>query len=352
MLHAIALCIPGILVCFCAALAVWLIKPDLLGIPSRTEIKTLSEDLRRANECMNEARLLASEFARQAERVAESEARFRLLSAGTSALPGAKALRVLVVDDVEVNREIAAAFIGAAGHDVVCVGGGAEAVAAVAGAHFDIIMMDVSMPGIDGLEAARRIRSMEGPRGRVPIVALTAQAFADQVEECRAAGMDSHLAKPFTPETLLASVTRGVAAAPDEVRPTIGFSAAPGIAGLERDPPVLDLNMLKRTAASLDPKVAMTHLRTVTRQGEALLTALRSPDALIGSGSALAEAAHNVAGSAGLFGFERLAVVARHFERAVQTDSPALLSLADDLSAALEVSLQQMQTQTCVALAA
>ncbi len=346
MLYVIALC-----VLVCAAM-LWRLRPQLLALPSTADIRSLTEDLRRATDCVQEARLLAADFARSAERVAESEARFRLLAAAANASAGAKPMRVLVVDDVEVNRDIAAAFIGAAGHEVVCVGGGAAAVAAIAESHFDIIMMDVSMPGIDGLEAARRIRAMEGPRGQVPIVALTAQAFADQVEECRNAGMDSHLAKPFTPETLLAAVTRGVAAAPAAVRKTIGFSAAPGIAGLERDPPVLDLDMLQRTAASLDPKAAMTHLRTVTRQGEALLTALRSPDALIGSGNALAEAAHNVAGSAGLFGFERLAVVARHFERAVQTDSPALLSLADDLSAALEVSLQQMQTQTCVALAA
>jgi CheY-like chemotaxis protein/HPt (histidine-containing phosphotransfer) domain-containing protein len=346
MLYVIALCVLA-----CAAM-LWRMRPQLLALPSAADIRSMAEDLRRATDCIQEARLLAAEFARSAERVAESEARFRLLAAAANAPASAKPMRVLVVDDVEVNRDIAAAFIGAAGHEVVCVGGGAAAVAAIAESHFDIIMMDVSMPGIDGLEAARRIRAMEGPRGRVPIVALTAQAFADQVEECRNAGMDSHLAKPFTPETLLAAVTRGVAAAPQAVRETIGFSAAPGIAGLERDPPVLDLDMLQRTAASLDPKAAMTHLRTVTRQGEALLTALRSPDALIGSGNALAEAAHNVAGSAGLFGFERLAVVARHFERAVQTDSPALLSLADDLSAALEVSLQQMQTQTCVALAA
>jgi CheY-like chemotaxis protein len=72
--------------------------------------------------------------------------------------------------------------------------------------------MDVRMPGMDGLEATRRIRALDGARGQVPIVALTAQAFTDQVAECREAGMGSHLAKPFDPNALLAVVVQAVRA--------------------------------------------------------------------------------------------------------------------------------------------
>jgi CheY-like chemotaxis protein len=118
-------------------------------------------------------------------------------------------LRVLVVDDIAMNRDIAAAFIRSAHHDVVCVESGAEAIAAVAGSDFDVVMMDVRMPEMDGLEATRRIRALDGVRGRVPIVALTAQVFTEQLAECRNAGMDSHLVKPFTVETLLDAVARG-----------------------------------------------------------------------------------------------------------------------------------------------
>jgi CheY-like chemotaxis protein len=125
------------------------------------------------------------------------------------------------VDDVDMNRDIAAAFIRSASYDVVCAEGGAEAVAAAAETDFHVIMMDVRMPGVDGLEATRRIRTLDPPRGQVPIVALTAQVFTEQVEACRQAGMDTHVAKPFTLDTLLEGIKRGIAAAQSRPASTI-----------------------------------------------------------------------------------------------------------------------------------
>ena len=122
--------------------------------------------------------------------------------------PVSEALRVLVVDDVAMNRDIARSFLRSAGHDVTCAEDGAEAVDAAATQDFDVILMDVRMPGMDGLEATRRIRCLGGARALVPVVALTAQAFAEQVEDCRKAGMDNHLSKPFTPDALLDVVAR------------------------------------------------------------------------------------------------------------------------------------------------
>jgi len=121
-------------------------------------------------------------------------------------------LRLLVVDDIDMNRDIASAFLSAGGHQVTCAETGEEAVAAVESADFDVVLMDVCMPGMDGLEATRRIRALGNSRARVPIVALTAQVFAEQIEECRAAGMDSHLAKPFAYDTLLEAVAQAARA--------------------------------------------------------------------------------------------------------------------------------------------
>jgi PAS domain S-box-containing protein len=117
-------------------------------------------------------------------------------------------LRILVTDDVPMNCEIARCFLASAGHEVVCVESGAAAIAAASAEDFDVILMDVRMPEMDGLEATRRIRCIAGTRGRVPIIGLTAQAFAEQVADCRQSGMDAHLAKPFTPDDLLYTVSK------------------------------------------------------------------------------------------------------------------------------------------------
>jgi CheY-like chemotaxis protein len=71
------------------------------------------------------------------------------------------------------------------------------------------------MPGMDGLEATRRIRAAEAPGQHVPIIALTAQAFTEQVAECRAAGMDTHLAKPYTPDSLMAALLNAITGCSD-----------------------------------------------------------------------------------------------------------------------------------------
>lgn len=112
------------------------------------------------------------------------------------------------VDDMATNRELMQALLAAAGHEVRAVGGGSEAVEAVREEPPDLVLMDVSMPGMDGLEATRRIRALGGVAARVPVVALTAHAFASDVEACREAGMDGHLAKPIGPAALHAALAR------------------------------------------------------------------------------------------------------------------------------------------------
>ncbi|HEY4172208.1 MAG TPA: ATP-binding protein, partial [Rhodopila sp.] len=122
-----------------------------------------------------------------------------------SLAPGA--LRILVVDDVALNRMTARALLVHAGHVVEEVEDGPAALAAIARSPLpDIVLMDQSMPGMDGNTVARRIRAMPGPAGQVPILAVTANALPEDIEASLAAGMNGYVVKPIELKLLLAAI--------------------------------------------------------------------------------------------------------------------------------------------------
>jgi HPt (histidine-containing phosphotransfer) domain-containing protein len=108
---------------------------------------------------------------------------------------------------------------------------------------------------------------------------------------------------------------------------------------------VLDEAALQRTAAFLKPQAIEAHLLTIARKAEALLSCLRAPNALAAAGDALVEAAHSLVGSSGMLGFDRLAFVARAFERAVRTGAADVAAVIEDLSAALEATIQEISNR-------
>jgi PAS domain S-box-containing protein len=116
--------------------------------------------------------------------------------------------RVLLAEDVAANRKLAKELLERAGHTVDAVSDGEEAVTAVSGFPYDLVLMDISMPGVDGLEATRRIRALPGPLGRIPIIAMTAHAMTGDREAFLAAGMDDYLQKPINREALLGAIAR------------------------------------------------------------------------------------------------------------------------------------------------
>ncbi|CCG08577.1 response regulator [Pararhodospirillum photometricum] len=111
-------------------------------------------------------------------------------------------LRILLAEDNVTNQQVAAGRLRKMGHRVDIVANGAEAVAAVQAFPYDLVFMDIQMPEMDGYEATALIRALPGPQGRLPIVAMTANAQASDRERCLATGMNDYIAKPFQQHTL------------------------------------------------------------------------------------------------------------------------------------------------------
>jgi len=118
--------------------------------------------------------------------------------------------RILLAEDNAINVLLATSLLEAVGYSVEAVVNGAEAVNAVQHVRYDLILMDVHMPVMDGLEATRRIRALGGTAGSTPILAMTANVMTNDQEACLAAGMDDFVSKPFDAEAFLGLVARYV----------------------------------------------------------------------------------------------------------------------------------------------
>ncbi len=199
--------------------------------------------------------------------------------------------RILLVDDTELNRELFKALLERRGCIVDLAADGAAAIAALERASYDLVLMDVHMPVMDGRAATREIRR----RGLTdaPIVALTAGGSPDQINACKAAGMVDHLLKPLSEAELEKALARHLTdAAPAEV------AAADEIEDERQAREALEALM----GAEASLKMARLLLSQLTK-------ALRDPAA-----RALLDEAHALAGSAGLLGFNRLTIAARALE--------------------------------------
>jgi CheY-like chemotaxis protein len=121
----------------------------------------------------------------------------------------AQVLRVLLAEDNQVNQRVACAMLRKRGHHVTVANNGREAVDAVARETFDVVLMDVQMPEMNGFEATHSLRERErGTGSRLPILAMTAHAMTGDRERCLAAGMDGYVTKPITYAALVAELER------------------------------------------------------------------------------------------------------------------------------------------------
>lgn len=116
--------------------------------------------------------------------------------------------RILVAEDTPINQELMITLLKKAGHEVELVTDGEAALAAVQRSSFDLVLMDVQLPRMDGFVATRAIRALDSSVSAVPVIALTARALSRDIEDCFAAGMNDHLSKPIDATLLLATVDR------------------------------------------------------------------------------------------------------------------------------------------------
>jgi CheY-like chemotaxis protein/HPt (histidine-containing phosphotransfer) domain-containing protein len=132
-------------------------------------------------------------------------------------------LRVLLAEDSPINQKLAVRLLARRGHEVTVVDDGRKAVDAFRNGEFDIVLMDIQMPELDGFGATAEIRALEvGTGGHIPIVALTAHAMAGDEARCLDAGMDAYVSKPFRPEELFVAVEQLASGASPPALPTVG----------------------------------------------------------------------------------------------------------------------------------
>ena len=129
-----------------------------------------------------------------------------LAQAQEAAVEEDRPLRILAAEDNPTNQFVLKAILGQKGLEATFVDNGKLALEAVQASDFDVILMDLHMPEMDGITATQAIRALQGPKGAIPVVAVTAEAMPEQVRKCLAAGMDAHVAKPIRPDVLYAVI--------------------------------------------------------------------------------------------------------------------------------------------------
>jgi TMAO reductase system sensor TorS len=254
-----------------------------------------------------------------------------------SKLLGDRKARILVAEDNPVNQLFIKMLLGKSGHFVDVVSDGAEAVKSVANVSYDMVLMDIQMPHMDGVSATKAIRRLDGPVARIPIIALTANAMVGQREEYLAAGMNDYVTKPIERALLFAAIGRALGPAEALADAgALGHSAAAAETatrqGTESVIPLFDEVKLAELRETFGDEDFLAVLGSIADEGAKCINQIK---AAIGAGdlAAARRAAHSLKGMAGNFGAERLAAASRRIE--VEADT--IESVAADVAALEEI---------------
>jgi hypothetical protein len=241
---------------------------------------------------------------------------------------------VLVVDDVEVNRRLVSVILTSTGYSVDEAGSGRDAIARLKKGGVDAVLLDLQMPDMDGLETTARIRTLLGDEGRVPIVAMTANAMSGVIDQCLAAGMNSYVRKPATKNDLLNALAKVLPS--DDKHPgkasdlTIEETSDPKI-----DPGVLDEleSHIGRTKVSECVQLLIKQMPTAL---QAIKVNFAGDDF-----HALDREAHALTSPAGSLGLIEVSRLCREISHSARTDSPSRAEMTIEiemLTRAVEMS--------------
>ncbi|HSX62164.1 MAG TPA: response regulator [Tahibacter sp.] len=239
--------------------------------------------------------------------------------------------RVLLVEDNPINRQVAQELLRDAGLAVDCAGNGLEALQRLELTPYDVVLMDVQMPEMDGMEATRRLK--RDPRlAKIPVIALTAHALASDRKRFLDAGMDDYLSKPIEESRLLRTLAAWL---PHEIhdtqpsqRPTFAVSAAEAVAGVDLAAALERVNGKRDLLWRLLADFRSRHADAAERIGAALAQ---------GNGVAAQDLAHTVKGAAATLCAQRVAAAATALETALRQSDPV-----DRLLAELALALEEL----------
>jgi CheY-like chemotaxis protein len=246
--------------------------------------------------------------------------------------------RILLAEDNEINTLLACTILEEAGFSVVCALNGVEAVEAVKREAFDLVLMDVQMPQMDGLEATRAIRRLPGPASRSIIVAMTANAMRSDQDNCLAAGMDDFISKPIDPDNFLNVIDRHLSGS-DLAQTPAEEEALPDLDQAQLD------GLARLLPAARFKTIVESYLSGAAERLERIHSRAADLDFI-----QLAREAHDLKGTAGNFGARKLQSLAEALEKAAKSHDPILVPvLVEQIDEASRAAWSEVQARLSAA---
>ena len=248
--------------------------------------------------------------------------------------------RILLAEDNMVNVELATMILEGAGYTVDVAADGNEAISAVARRRYDLVLMDMQMPNLDGLSATRTIRASERGGVRLPIVAMTANAMKEDRRRCVEAGMDDYFSKPFAPSALIEKVDRWI-----ERSDAAASRATPPDSDCVAELPVVDESVTENFRSVVPSDKFFSALKSYLEELDKLsLIFIRLKS--VPETEMIAREAHSLIMGSGMFGTRQVQELAMRLQNACgEEDEPKIKAITERLILALAVASAALRTR-------